>query len=532
MSQRRYVLLLALTLSVGSASASAVESKLWDQAASLYEGKDYKQAITRYEQLLQQEGPRAGIYYNLASCYYQLGDLGHARLYIERSLQLDPRDEAAQSNRQLIRAKSIDRLADGKGWVERTGEQMAYALPLPLLIALSLLLFALAAAAFVRFFLVRRRSARRWSFYTGLTSLALSLFTLALILHWVHEQREARQPRRRARTLKTQTNEANGLRPEEGRAAMSMFGAVDLSSFAPASKPAGPSSGASAQASSDSGGAGGSAAALVVDVDASSLRDVAELSARVPVIVVLHSPRSQVSTDLAAVLERLAGQYAGRFQVARVNVDAAPEVAQALQAQAVPTVVALIAGQPVPMFQGTVPEDQLRSILDQLLEVAAANGVSGTIAVDAAAGADARSREPEETEVERAAREALEAGDFAAAEEVYTHAIAQNPGDEELKVARNQVRLAARLDGKDPHELLVAADAEPADLEAFLAGADAALSLGDVNAALGRALEAVRTHQGEERETARLRLLEFFEIIGPTAPEVAQARRRLATMLY
>ena len=313
---------------------------------------------------------------------------------------------------------------------------------------------------------------------------------------------------------------------------MSMFGAVDLSSFAPASKPAGPSSGASALASSDSGGAGGSAAALVVDVDASSLRDVAELSARVPVIVVLHSPRSQVSTDLAAVLERLAGQYAGRFQVARVNVDAAPEVAQALQAQAVPTVVALIAGQPVPMFQGTVPEDQLRSILDQLLEVAAANGVSGTIAVDAAAGADARSREPEETEVERAAREALEAGDFAAAEEVYTHAIAQNPGDEELKVARNQVRLAARLDGKDPHELLVAADAEPADLEAFLAGADAALSLGDVNAALGRALEAVRTHQGEERETARLRLLEFFEIIGPTAPEVAQARRRLATMLY
>ena len=313
---------------------------------------------------------------------------------------------------------------------------------------------------------------------------------------------------------------------------MSMFGAVDPSSFTPASKPAGPSSGASAQASSDSGGAGGSAAALVVDVDASSLRDVAELSARVPVIVVLHSPRSQVSTDLAAVLERLAGQYAGRFQVARVNVDAAPEVAQALQAQAVPTVVALIAGQPVPMFQGTVPEDQLRSILDQLLEVAAANGVSGTIAVDAAAGADARSREPEETEVERAAREALEAGDFAAAEEVYTHAIAQNPGDEELKVARNQVRLAARLDGKDPHELLVAADAEPADLEAFLAGADAALSLGDVNAALGRALEAVRTHQGEERETARLRLLEFFEIIGPTAPEVAQARRRLATMLY
>ena len=271
---------------------------------------------------------------------------------------------------------------------------------------------------------------------------------------------------------------------------------------------------------------------LVVDVDASSLRDVAEVSTQVPVIVVLHSPRSQASADLATVLEQLADQYAGRFQVARVNVDTAPEVAQALQAQAVPTVVALIAGQPVPMFQGAVPQEQLHSVIDQLLEVAAANGVNGTIAVDGSAGAGTAEAEPEETEVERAAREAIEAGDFAAAEEVYTHAIAQNPGDDDLKVARNQVRLMARLDGQDPHELLTAADAAPTDLAAALAGADAALALGDVNAALGRALEAVRTHAGEEQEEARLRLLELFEVIGSTSPEVAQARRRLATMLY
>ena len=313
---------------------------------------------------------------------------------------------------------------------------------------------------------------------------------------------------------------------------MSMFGAVDLSSFAPATKPAG-STGAtpSPTAGDRPSGASGLPVPLVVDVDASSLREAAEVSTRVPVVIVLHTPRSQASTDLAAALEQLADQYAGRFQLARVNVDAAPEVAQALQAQAIPTVVALIAGQPVPMFQGTVPQEQLRSVIDQLLEVAAANGVNGTIAVDGAAGGDPQA-EPEETEVERAAREAIEAGDFAAAEEVYAHAIAQNPGDDDLKVARNQVRLMARLDGQDPHELLAAADAAPTDLTAALAGADAALALGDVNAALGRALEAVRTHVGKERETARLRLLELFEIIGSTSPEVAQARRRLATMLY
>ena len=314
---------------------------------------------------------------------------------------------------------------------------------------------------------------------------------------------------------------------------MSMFGAVDLSSLAPATKPAASSGATPSPATGDHpAGAPGLPVPLVVDVDASSLRDVAEVSTQVPVIVVLHSPRSQASADLATVLEQLADQYAGRFQLARVNVDTAPEVAQALQAQAVPTVVALIAGQPVPMFQGAVPQEQLRSVIDQLLEVAAANGVNGTIAVDGAVGAGTAEAEPEETEVERAAREAIEAGDFAAAEEVYTHAIAQNPGDDDLKVARNQVRLMARLDGQDPHELLAAADAAPTDLAAALAGADAALALGDVNAALGRALEAVRTHAGEEREEARLRLLELFEVIGSTSPEVAQARRRLATMLY
>ena len=316
---------------------------------------------------------------------------------------------------------------------------------------------------------------------------------------------------------------------------MSMFGAVDLSSLAPATKPAGSTGATPSPATGDrpTGAAGsGLPVPLVVDVDASNLRDVAEVSTQVPVIVVLHSPRSQASADLAAVLEELADQYAGRFQLARVNVDTAPEVAQALQAQAVPTVVALIAGQPVPMFQGAVPQEQLHSVIDQLLEVAAANGVNGTIAVDGSAGAGTAEVEPEGTEVERAAREAIEAGDFAAAEEVYTHAIAQNPGDDDLKVARNQVRLMARLDGQDPHELLAAADAAPTDLAAALAGADAALALGDVNAALGRALEAVRTHAGEEREEARLRLLELFEVIGSTSPEVAQARRRLATMLY
>ena len=314
---------------------------------------------------------------------------------------------------------------------------------------------------------------------------------------------------------------------------MSMFGAVDLSTLAPrkdAAAGGASGSGTGAGETAASGSAAGSvvSAPLVVDVDAASLRDVAELSTRVPVVVVLHTSRSQASTELAGQLETLAREYAGRFELARVDVDAAAEVAQALQAAAVPTVIALIAGQPVPLFQGSVPVDQLRQLLDQVLELAARNGVSGRLASEVESEPD----EPEEeTEVERQAREAMERGDYAAAEEVYDHAIAQSPADADLKAARNQIRMLGRMDGEDPRALLAAADAPDASVEEQVAGADAALALGDVNAALGRGLEAVRSHAGEEREIARMRLLELFDVIGSSTPEVARARRQLAALL-
>ncbi|VEG30060.1 tetratricopeptide repeat protein [Actinomyces howellii] len=305
---------------------------------------------------------------------------------------------------------------------------------------------------------------------------------------------------------------------------MSMFGAVDLSSLA--STPA-------QQAPAGSSGAGtapqgGLPAPLVVDVDATSLRDVAEVSTQVPVVLVVYSARSQASVDLATTLERLTQEHAGAFELARVDADAAPEVAQALQVQAVPTVLALLAGQPVPIFQGTISEEELRGVLDQLLALAARNGVTGRIAVD---GEPAPAPQ-EETEVEREAREAIERGDWAGAQAVYDKAIANNPADSQLVVARDQVRMMGRLDGQDPAALLAAAQADPADLDAALAAADAALALGDVEGALELVLEAVRTHTGADRDRARLRALELFGVIGADAPEVVRARRRLSTLLF
>ncbi|SPT53429.1 Uncharacterised protein [Actinomyces bovis] len=315
---------------------------------------------------------------------------------------------------------------------------------------------------------------------------------------------------------------------------MSMFGAVDLSQLAPA-KPAGNTGRAQAAGTPQAPGATGPAApnaagALVVDLTATNLQEVAQTSTRVPVVIAVHTARAAASQQVAELLEGLAQQYGGRFQLALLNADTSPEVAQALQVRGVPAALGLVAGQPVPLFEGPIEEPQLRSLLDRLLEVAAANGVDGVLA--AGGEGHAAAPEPEETETERAAREAIEAGDYAAAEVIYDRALAQTPGDENLRVAREQVRLMARLDGQDAHSLLAASDLPDAGVEALLAGADAALSLGDLDGCLGRALEAVRRSSGDERETARKRLLELFDVIGTSAPEVVRARRTLATLLF
>ena len=309
---------------------------------------------------------------------------------------------------------------------------------------------------------------------------------------------------------------------------MSMFGAVDLSTLAP-------SKGAASGAGSEGAAAPGVAdsgvidSPLVIDVDVTNFEDAVKRSMQVPVVISLWSPRSQVSAEVNTALESLAARYQGRFQLARVDVDANAKIAELFAAQSVPSVVAVLGGQPVPLFQGQASAQQLEQIFEQVMQMAQANGITGRVRLDAAPVAQS---EPVETEVQRLGREAIEAGDYAKAQSIYERALVNEPANDELRLALEQVKLLQRVEGADLDGDLAASDQPEATWRQLLAGADAALSLGDVNAALGRALEAVRTHQGEERETARLRLLEFFEIIGPTAPEVAQARRRLATMLY
>ena len=148
---------------------------------SLFASRHYHEAAVALEQQIQTSGESAARYANLGNCYYMLGDLGHAVLNYERATLLNPRDEAIATARTVLMKKT-----DAESWFTLTGAKLAYALPLPLLLALSLVLFALVVGSCVAFALGQTSRGKRVSFYTGLVSLLLTLFVGALILHWVY----------------------------------------------------------------------------------------------------------------------------------------------------------------------------------------------------------------------------------------------------------------------------------------------------------------------------------------------------------
>lgn len=289
-------------------------------------------------------------------------------------------------------------------------------------------------------------------------------------------------------------------------------GAVDLSAL----KTAAPSSSASA--------AGG----VIVDVTDATFAEVVQQSATVPVVIDLWAEWCQPCKTLGPILEKLATEYGGKFLLAKVDVDSNPQIAQAFQVQSIPTVVALLAGQPVPLFQGAYPESQIRQVLDQLLQVALQNGVTGTVTPAADDDADAEPVEPELPPLHAVGLEAIEKGDFDAAETAYKAALKENPGDGEARVALLQVDWMRRLEGVDLAATIAAA--KDGDLRTQLDAADAEVASGAMVAAFNRLLTLVRGG-GDNQELARARLVEFFDIVGNT-PEVSAARRELANALY
>lgn len=280
-------------------------------------------------------------------------------------------------------------------------------------------------------------------------------------------------------------------------------GAVDLS--ARSSAPTAPEASASAAGE-------GLHIPLITSTDEENFQDVMSTSQAVPVIMVMWSPRSLESKPTLAMLEEITRENAGAFQLVEVDIDKAPAIAQAFQIQGVPTVVALVGGRPVPLFQGAAAKEQVLPIVTQVLEAAAQMGITARIAV---AAEDTVAPTPPEHEAPLAAEDA---GNLDEAIAGWEKVIELNPRDEAAKSHLSRVRFAARAYGEQDTD-------DPA------ARADALFAAGDAAGAFDVLLDLLAaTKDDEERDALRLRLLDLFRVAG-SSPEVSKARTRLAMLL-
>jgi putative thioredoxin len=315
----------------------------------------------------------------------------------------------------------------------------------------------------------------------------------------------------------------------------SRHGAVDLSQLAQRAKQSAPAQPAAAASPSGPGQvAGGGTGSYVVEATEQTFEaEVIRRSVKHPVVVELYSPRVPTGQQLSDALAELAAEAAGRFLLVRVNVDQAPGIVQALGLQAVPTVIAVIGGQVAPLFQGVLDKQQAGAYVDQLLKAAVANGIVGR-AEPVAPGATA---EPVAEDVQAAdprfaaADEALARGDFTAAVAEFDKLVQANPNDADAKAGRAQAGLLARAAVLDPRSTLARAAAS-SDLVDQLAAADVEMITGQAEAAFTRLIGVIARSPGEDRNTARVRLLELFETLGNGDPRVLKARRDLMAALF
>lgn len=275
------------------------------------------------------------------------------------------------------------------------------------------------------------------------------------------------------------------------------------------------------------------------DVDEAGFQqDVLQRSTEVPVVIDFWAEWCEPCKQLGPLLERLAGEYAGKFVLAKIDVDANQMLFQQFGVQGIPAVFAVVAGQPIPLFQGAAPESQIRDVLDQLVQAAEQQfGIVGAPVDPQAAGEPAQEAEapvpagPYDALLE-AANQALDSGDLGGAVQAYKNVLNDDPANPEAKLGLAQAELLHRVQDLDPQAVRKEAAENPADVPAQIRAADLDLVGGHVEDAFSRLVDTVKRSSGDDREAARRRLLELFEVIGAEDPRVTAARTALARVLF
>jgi len=275
---------------------------------------------------------------------------------------------------------------------------------------------------------------------------------------------------------------------------------------------------------------------LVIEVGADTLQEALNRTLQVPGVLVLWGSAYPQTRELFDTVVRVAASLEGRLLVLSADLSTSPELLQAFQPllvqafgqPSVPATFGLLQGQPVPLFPGVAPESEVRTVLDQLLQAAVQNGITGRVQLDAVEGADDDTLPP----LHEAAFDAIERGDLDGAVAAFEQALAENPKDHDAELGIAQVRLMQRTQDVNIAAARAAAAADPDDVEAAVVVADLDLLGGHVEDAFTRLLDLVRRSSGDERDRARTHLLDLFAVVGNADERVRKGRTALMSALF
>jgi putative thioredoxin len=173
----------------------------------------------------------------------------------------------------------------------------------------------------------------------------------------------------------------------------------------------------------------------------------------------------------------------------------------------------------VPLFEQAYPEAQVKMVIDKVLSLASEQGIGE---------APVEQIEPEEND----AMNALESGDYVAAEAAYKKWLARKPSENLAKLGLAQTQLLMRTEGLELNTVIAQSTASPTDIDLQLRAADVEIVNGGVEAAFTRLLHAVKATSGDDRTKIKNHLLNLFALVDPSDPRLAVARKELASALF